>query len=994
MRFRCTLAAALGCLAVAAPLAAQRYTQLSGAILDPSEAAVPGASVTAVNQDTGFRRFAQSQPDGAYRFPSLEPGIYKITVRKEGFRTVVRFGVRLDALRPARLDFNLPVGSIEETITVEGTAPLLDAGEVSPGTVIARNEIERLPANGRGLLALLDLSPGALVTPATRGESGQFTVNGQRPNTHYFLVDGVSANTGVSAGGVPAQPTGGTLPAMSAFGSLQTLISLEDLQEFRVQSFTAGPEFGRLPGATVTLTSRSGSNQLHGSAVYSFRHELLAANDWFANRYGERRAPLRMRDFAASLGGPVRRDRTFFFLSYERMTLRQPFAWRAAVPDAEVRQAAPEWAAPLLDLFPAANGRALGANLAEWSGRNHRPSHLDTGSVRIDHAVTSGITAFARYNQAPSSSEFGAAQVNRLDLRWASITTGLNLRPRPDMVVDVRLNASRARAQSSWIRGGEPLAPCALEAAIVEIMKVTGRCNDVVRLSIAGVGSVVSGSEGRRMQGQFQIPLTVSLTRGAHSIRLGADYRRLTPHRRDAAGTISIMAETLDDLVSNHNLWVASSEPQNADARLEELSLSVQDTWQVTPRLTAAYGVRWDLNPAPNPGQPAYYLDPERGYVMPFERPIWPANYDSFGPRLGLAYRPASRTVLRAGAGLYFDSSLSIATDLVNGGPFNVWQHKSPRHAPFSTMLTYGFDPNLRMPFVKQWSISAEHAIGDRDVLSAAYVGSAGRRLIRREIGGPGSSEVSWVALATNHAGSDYQGFQAHYRRTFSRGVQAQFSYTWSHSIDDSSSDSGLYWVAGASTRARDRGSSDFDVRHVLSGAFSWDVYKGWALDGALRARTGFPIDVLSTDQYMGVEFSNVFRPDLVGGVPVWVADGSAPGGRRLNSAAFRVLPTPAQGTLGRNVISGFGMLQVDLALRREFRLRGERVLELRAEAFNALNRPNFGDPVKLLVNPLFGQSSSMLNLMLGTGSPGSGLAPIFQTGGARSVQLMLRLRF
>jgi hypothetical protein len=183
-------------------------------------------------------------------------------------------------------------------------------------------------------------------------------------------------------------------------------------------------------------------------------------------------------------------------------------------------------------------------------------------------------------------------------------------------------------------------------------------------------------------------------------------------------------------------------------------------------------------------------------------------------------------------------------------------------------------------------------------------------------------------------------------------------------------------------------------VRHVLSGAFSWDVYKGWALDGAMRARTGFPIGVLSTDQYMGVQFSNVFRPDLVGGVPVWLSDRSAPGGRRLNPAAFRMLPAPAQGTLGRNVISGFGMSQLDLALRREFPIAGERALELRAEAFNALNQPSFGDPVKLLVNPLFGQSPSMLNLMLGSGSPGSGLAPIFQTGGARSVQLMLRLRF
>ena len=1006
MARRRSLAALLWFLAGLGPAAAQRYAHLSGSILDPSEAAVPGADVSVVNEDTGFRRSARSASNGTYAVSSLEPGIYKITVRKDGFRTIIRFGVRIELSRSARIDFALSVGSIEETITVEGTAPLLNTDDASPGATVRRDAIERLPANGHGLLGLLDLAPGTLVTPATRGESGQFTVNGQRPNSHTFTVDGVSANTGVSGGGLPVQPTGGALPAMSAFGSLHSLVSLEALEEFHLQPATATPESGRLPGATVTLNSRSGSNDFHGSLAYSFRHELLDANDWFANRAGDRRAPLRMSDVGAALGGPLRRDRTFFFFAYEGMRLRQPFAWRAPVPSTEVKQAAPAWVLPLLDFFPAPNGPVLAPGVAEWDGRNHRPSRLDTASLRVDHAWSPRATVFARYNVSPSASEFGSTQVNRLDLRWRSFTSGLNLRPSPSVVVDLRMNASSARADSTWLQtGGAPYDPCQLEPVTAYLLRIPGICDYLVRLSIAGVGQATSGREGRRAQGQFQTVGTTALTLGAHSLRVGADYRRLSPSRRDATGALSIIAESLSDLIAGRNLWTASSGPQDTGTVLHELSLFAQDSWRISPRLTASYGLRWEYNPAPVSRPPSYYLLPPNSLVTLLERPLWPAAYRNFAPRAGLAWRlsPAGRTVLRAAAGLYYDSSLSIGTDLLNGGPFSLSAYNNPKYAPFSMLLSYGFMPDLRLPVVEQWTAAVEHAIDGRQTVSAGYVGSAGRRLVRREMGGPGNSDVLWISLATNHGKADYHGLQLQYRRVLARGFQGFLSYTWSHSIDDSSSDSGLYWAGAGSTNARDRGSSDFDARHVLSAAFGYQLpprqglaraIGGWALDGILRARTGFPVTVQSAEHYLGMAFVNAFRPDLVPGQVVWTGDPDVPGGRRLNPAAFRPAADGVQGGLGRNALSGPGMSQFDMALRRDFPVGGDRSLELRLEAFNALNHPNFADPVKFLDSPLFGQPASMLNLMMGSGSPASGLAPMFQTGGARSLQLTLRLRF
>ncbi len=984
------------CLAGLAPLRAQNYTHVSGVVWDDSEASVPGAAVTVVNEDTGFRRVTMSRLDGSYVVSSLQPGVYKITVRKEGFRTVIRFGVKLDQSQSARADFKLAVGSVQETITVEGSTPLLNREDASVGTLVSRDEIEHLPLNGRGLLSLLELAPSVVVTPATRGEAGQFSVAGQRPNTNYFSVDGISANSGVSGGGLPAQANGGALPGMTAFGGLDGLVSREALQELRVQTSTTVPEFGRLPGAQVSLSSRSGSNELHGSLFFGFRNEKLDANDWFSNQHGDARAPLRMQDFAATLGGPLRRNRTFFFLSYEGMRLSQPFVWVQPVPSVAAREAASAWVQPVLNLFPAPNGRDLGSGLAEWTGQSSRPSRLDVGGARLDHAITSRLTAFGRYTEAPSSTEFGSGSVNLLDLHSRGVTLGLNWRARPDLVFDLRLNASSASSSSVWEQPGRAPPVC------YQLVGSSDDCDYLVRLSIAGVGQVVSGSEGQRSQSQYQINQTAAWNRGGHSIQFGADYIRLAPVRRDATSSVSVIADSVDALAGSNNYWLANSPLQSASAVVQEVSIFAEDTWRVTSRLTVTYGLRWEVSPAPQSNEPANFLDPALGYTA-LVQPIWKSTYLNLAPRLGFAYRPTSggRTVIRAGAGFYFDSSLSLATDLVNDGPLNVSQYISGRNGIFSTALHFGFPLDLRLPLVKQWNFSVEHAIDDRDVVSIGYIGSAGHNLIRREIGGAGSTTTELLALATNDGSSDYHSLQAQYRRRLAQGLAALASYTWSHSIDNSSTDSGLYWAGSGLTPNLDRASSDFDVRQVFTAGFTYELlpaargglWRGWALDGMFHARTGFPITVLNAEEFTGISFENVFRPNLVSGQPNWIDDASAPGGRRINSAAFRPASDSVQGNLGRNALNGFGMSQLDLSLRREFSAGERRSVELRIDAFNALNHANFADPVSFLASPLFGQSTSMLNLMLGTGSPGSGLAPIFQNGGARSLQIALRFK-
>ena len=778
-----------------ATAAAQRYADLYGRVLDTSYGGIADAAVTVTNQDTGFRRITQSEPGGTYTVSSLQPGTYKITVRKEGFVSVARFDVRLADSTPTRADFILSVGSIEESITVYGNPPLFEREheDASTGSRVERDEIERLPANGGGVLNLLELTPGTNITPATRGEAGQFSTSGQRPNTNYFTIDGVSANTGVTAGGLPAQSTGGAFPALSAFGSLDSLISLDAVEELRVTTSTSVAEFGRLPGASVALNSRSGTNELHGATGYRIRNELLNAHDWFGNQAGYGSLPLRLNDIAQTFGGPLKRNRTFFFLSYEHMWLVQPFVWRQPVPSLAARQTAADWAQPLLALFPAPSPGPVMHGVGEWVGNTVRPAGLDVGGARIDQAITSRLSFFGRYNDSPSNNQFGTLTTNDLDLLSQSLTLGLNARPRTNLALDFRANESQVNAHSVWISPGPS---CALQPLLAAFSLSPAPCNYLVRFDIGGVGQLVSGSEGDRRQRQFQAVQSASYHLHRHTLALGADYRRILAIRRDPTGALGVIADNLSDLVSTRNLWVNNAPALNASTELNELSLWVEDTWQVTSRMTVAGGLRWEYSPAPVPASGVYFLNPATNTVFTMRQPLWPVNYRNFAPRLGVAWRLTGdgRTVLRAGGGLYYDSSLSIATDFLTGSPLDVSSggFTSGRNGLFSTQLIYGFMPNLRLPRVEQWNLSLERALGTHDVVSVGYLGSGGHSLLRREMGGPGTSPTSYVALTTNGGASNYQALQIEYRRRVARGLQSLVAYAWSHSIDNDSSDAFL----------------------------------------------------------------------------------------------------------------------------------------------------------------------------------------------------------
>jgi outer membrane receptor protein involved in Fe transport len=975
--------------------------ELAGLIQDTTGAVLAGADITSMNEETGIRRIARADGAGFYDIAALDPGSYKVTVRKHGFQTVVRWHVKANAGEDVRLDFVMQVGPVEQVITIEGGEPPVNAEDGSVGTVVGRKAIETLPVSGRGVTSLVELAPGVVATPAAGGEAGQFSANGLRANTNSFTVDGVSANVALTGGGLPAQFAGSALPAMTAFGSTANLAPVEALDEVRVHTSSFAPQYGRLPGAQVALTTRSGSNEFHGTAVYSLRNEALNANDWFANAHAEPRAPERMYDWSATLGGPIRADRTFFFASSEGLRLREPFAITTAVPSVDARGAAPPALAPLLNAFPLPNGHTLGTGLAEHDAQFSRAARLDTAGLRIDHTLTDHVSLFGRYHWAPSYNETGTAEIEHLHLRSSSFTLGIEAMLAPTVTSDFRTNIWSTSADSSWSSdpgaGGQPLD-------FASVLNTRPVAPAIYGVAIGGVDALLSGASGRNHQGQWNLVETLGVNRTKHQWRFGADYERLTPSRENAAQSVTGTWNSLSDVLAGRPAVVASTHAEAVSGIVETLSLFAQDTWRISPRLNLTYGLRWELTPPPAVREPAAALaatplpgtaGPNLPFlpVAPTTQAPWHTRYTQVAPRAGGAYRLSENSVVRAGWGIFYDLGFSIALDPINGFPFNRWQF-----SPFGTAVPVsapafgpGTAPNLKLPYAMEWNVAYERAFGLRDIVSASYVGSSGQRLLRREGILQPNTSLAEFTVATNHGASDFEGLEFQYRRRLARGLQATASYAWSHSMDNGSWDSGLYLADVHLKPQNDRGASSFDVRHDFTAGFSYAL-RDWQLSGMLRARAGFPIDVVTKENLLGLGFDDITRPDVVPGVPIWLRDGTI-GGRRLNPAAFAI-PSGVQGDLGRNAIAGAGMSQIDLALARSVRISERSTLELRFEAYNALNHPNPADPVRFLDSPFFGRPNSMLNLMLGTGSARSGLAPAFQLGGPRAIELTLRWRF
>ena len=1088
-----TAAFGLGVILLASCLctAQTESATISGRVTDSSGAVIGRATVDLQSADKSAIVQTTTNGAGIYVFPSVHPGVYHITVRKDGFKTEDYVGVTANVQDHLEQNFRLVPGAISESITVTADQLNVNTTDAAVSTVVDRQFAENIPLNGRSFQSLIQLTPGVVLTANNGFDTGQFSVNGQRANSNYWMVDGVSANIGISASVSPGSGLAGTLGSTSVLGGTNSLVSVDALQEFRIQTSTYAPEFGRTPGGQISIVTRSGTNQFHGTAFDYFRNDALDANDWFngfTNSPPLPKAKERQNDFGGTFSGPILKNRTFFFFSYEGLRLRLPQTALTFVPDASFtpggttnsRQNAIPALQPYFNAFPLPSPNSPEilcdpntnpfcpssgfSGSAAFNASYSNPGNLNAYSLRVDHKLSDRVNIFGRYNYSPSNlTQRGSggtlSTVSPTTTNTQTATVGALWAISSVIANDLRFNYSSTDASASShldnFGGAVPLGTLPFPSPFTA---QNGHLLFQVFALGFDHGSLFAGASAQNQQRQLNILDNISLQKGSHSLKLGIDYRRLSPRFGPAAYSQTAFFSDIPSAEAGTPDFggiVSSSLPVTFLFR--NLGVFAQDTWHIAPRLTMTYGLRWDVDFVPSslrgpefPAVTGFNLsDLSNLALSPSGTPPYKTKWGNFAPRVGLAYELSEsqrwQTVLRGGFGVFYDLASSEAGSTagnisfypfgssafpIGNFPFSPTDAAPPSILPptaSNPQILSAFDPNLGLPHTLQWNVAVEQALGKQQKMTVSYVGSAGRRLIQTASIFSPNPIFSIVELVTNAGTSDYHALQLQFQRRLSRGLQVLASYSWSHSLDTASAGSAAIGsnALSALNSNVNRGSSAFDVRNAFSIALTYDVpspqgnifaraiLRGWSTENIIQAQSAPPVNVFygNFGSLANSLFFTSARPDIVSGQPLYLSGPQYPGGKAFNPAAFTFPPltppgcvpgippcSPArQGDLPRNALRGFGATQWDFAVHREFVIHESLKLQFRAELFNVLNHPNFGPPDGNLNDSQFGQSTQMLGQSLAGagGNLGSGaFDPLYQLGGPRSIQFGLKLTF
>jgi hypothetical protein len=908
---------------IASPVFSQTETaSLSGRVTDPHGAVVPHAAIEAIQNDTNLKATTETNNDGLYYLPSLHPGSYRVVVSKVGFKQIIEANVLFHVQDVLTLNFALELGSVSESVTVTAEGTDINTTSATVSTTIDRNFAENIPLNGRSFQTLILLAPGTALS--TVGENGgSFTVNGQRTNANSFTVDGVSANLGgLLAGGFAQGQLNGNNPNFTTAGTTQGLVSVDALQEFKIQTSTYAPEFGRQPGGQVSLLTRSGTNAFHGTAFDYLRNTDLDANNWFNDRATP---PIpkgieRQNDFGGTIGGPILKDNTFFFFSYEGLRLLQPDTELDQVPSLRVRQeAAPAYQA-ILNSWPLPEGPEftvpnpgpctppvnpcppIPTGAAPYTFSQSFPTNIDSYVIKFDHSFGKRTHLFGRYSDTFSALSFPNSAPNNTEndkLKSRSLTLGLDTEIQPNIENELRLNYAVSvthRVVSLNIVGG---ATTFDTSVLYPAPLVLGADAATWQLNLPNAFFSTGPASGTKLSvRQANVIDNVSLSVGSHQLKWGVDYRRLFPIYDNVRLGVTYIITSENDLAAGNVSQAQTGSNIVSHPIYTNLSFYIQDKWKASNRLTLTYGIRWDFNPVPGERdgiQPFNVIgidDPATATLAPLNSPMYKSTYNNFAPRVGLAYQvrqaPRHETVVRGGLGLFYDlnsettafgfgsapfvNNSQVLTTLPgtsNPLPFPVPANvlpfppiPAPTTPPFDTI--FAINPNLKLPYTLQWNVSVEQSLGSNQTLTVSYVAAAGYRLLRNDRLFHFNPLFTNIQVVQNSASSNYQSLQLQFNRRLSQGLQALGSYTYSHSIDDASNAETFLSTSASGTNflnpTVDRGSSDFDVRHAFRGALTYNI-PAWNESKLSRTILGG----WSTD---AIGIAQTGQPaDLIGGV-------------------------------------------------------------------------------------------------------------------------------
>jgi hypothetical protein len=1045
---------------------------LQGVVTDNSNAVLANAEVTVTNLDTGIVVKAMTNETGLYRVPALNPGRYSVEAKATGFAAARVNETRLEVGQTARLDLSLKIGGVNETVEITAQASLLNSETTDVGQVIDGKRIVEMPLNGRNYLQLAQLTAGVLPAGNSRtsGEGG-FLAFGQHTYQNNVLLDGADNSSRASGGplGFEAQAV---KPPVDAVG------------EFKVLTNNTSAEFGYSTGAKVIVTTKGGTNEWHGSLYEFLRNDKFDATNFFANRANAKKPVFKQNQFGGTIGGPVIRNKAFFFFSYQGTRLREGQTFTSTVPSRDIKERGDfskqpairrniydpntltgtgatatktqfagniiplnRWdpvAAAIIKLYPDPNIAGRENDTLNYFFSPSRKDDADQYDVRGDYNFNDKWRFYARYSKRNQNKvDPGPLPLPADGGLWT--TTIL-----PGHNIAANLNSTFTSTTTNELRFGYTYFPTRFDIPYSEnlnsqfgIKNAPGdKFGDDLdhgwsRFSPGGFAEIGARSFWPNINTLDNLTLadTFAWQRGSHTLKFGGEYRRVQIFReaqRFRRGQMAFggvyTSEKPNDAASRANtgngladflLGLASGgtygRAQGEETIAPYYGLFAQDDWKITPNLTLNIGLRWEATRGaffPNPDKQTvarYWLPEFYGTSQP-EGIYFPTSANdcgckndlmNFAPRLGIAWKLNEKTVIRAGAGIYYaqpDGFDSQFSNFFTGPPrANELNFQANNTVPVA-ILRNGF-PDLPVgttipnnssielfgiqritPYSQQWFLDVQRNLPLDIVLTLGYAGAGTRHIFTaRNINAPLTPDPVVLAnnrrrlrtnfnainVRENSSSANYNSFTAKAERRFTNGFTLLSSFTWSHNIDFVgellNNGESISPFRDQYNPGLERASSNQDRRlayvtsfvyelpfgknkkWLSSGAGAW-VLGGWQLGGIASFLSGRPL----------THSVNVDRQNNGGAVRGnWVRSPNLPKEQRTIDRWFDTefaVPTPAGvgqiGNAGRNLIIGPGVKNFDFLLSRSFFMPWEgHFLQFRFESFNFTNTPAFGNP-------------------------------------------------
>ena len=1005
-----------------------------GDVTDPSGGAVPNATVRATNVQTNVVNRTITNSQGYYEFPLLPAGLYVLDVSFKGFEDRKTNEFTLNTGTRPRFDFALGVGATTQSVTVEAASPLVNATTTELGVVIEQRKIESIPLNGRNYQQLVGLQPGVVNKPSTTvGGRGGIEFNGAPAFGNNLMMDGIDTSFGEHNG--PGQDTG------LGGGSIINSVSIEAVEEFKTTSSAFSAEYGRATGGVVNITTKSGTNLFHGTLFEFVRNDALDSNTFDNNRRKVAKPPLRFNQFGGNLGGPIQKDKLFFFFNYEGLRATRGTTSSGNVPTQLLLDSvSPAMRTHLKGLAASCSNPIPNQPFLCFHFRTDtRTNDENTYLTRVDYQLSAQHRLSFRCNQVlqqfdqPGS---GVRPANRLIYP----TRTYNVLAQDSWTISPRLfNEIRAGYSRYFLDRNN--ATLATEPAWMEV-------------GSAGFASDFE-SRLRTVSNTYQLADNFTWVHAAHTLKFGFDIRDVRNARLQATNPTHYY-NTIADLIADKPINVRVS-PGNPGRGFKSVQtgIYVQDDWRLNRRLQVNAGLRYEYyEPLSGPFNIA--TRDFFGAYAPKNSRMWQPDRNNFGPRLGLVFdaKGDQKWIVRAGGGItyapqqpffYYDFSFidpripfsaflapaDVPSDVSLNFPFQ--QAYINRLAADPSLLPKGLilgratvDPNRRDEYVGHWNLSVQHSVTKALAMQATYAGSRGVHLLATTIQNlyvpgttqrvnPNLGQVSYIEGSGRHFYNSFQ-FSTNYRA--SRGGTVDFYYTlaknMSYGASDNSDGPRNFDIQDFSNFRGSYGPKAGDIRHHAVIVYSYEIpvphlingsraaslaLANWSLQGIMDWRSGLAMNILSNlnTPQNGQATPWGFRPDVVAGQSLYSKDGAVPQGSGfqfytkswVNPNVVDIVTPYNQrrfGNAGYDLVYGPRSWSFDASAIKNFHITERHQVEFRAELFNALNHPNDFNPDLNVFSGRFDAAGLPIK------NPTFGL--VNGKGGNRNIQFGLKYRF